>query len=226
MPTQKNDADIRDAVLRELAWDSKTADTQVGVQVEDGVVTLGGTVHNWAMRNAAAAAAHRVAAVKDVANDLQVVPPKDSDLSDTGIAKAVRQILEWDALIPDRSIRSTVGMGVVTLEGNVTTQMERDEAEQAVARLRGVRRVDNRLRIERHPMPEVIETSIFEALARRALREGTHLKVMVHDSAVRIEGTVQSADERRAVLGAVRGTRGVQVIEDFLSVDEKGRRNQ
>ena len=71
-PSGKTDTDVRNDVLSELAWDSRIDEKQIGVQVEQGVVTLGGTVDDLATSTAAVEAADRVAGVKDVANELQV----------------------------------------------------------------------------------------------------------------------------------------------------------
>ena len=224
MPTRKPDLDIRNDVLRELAWDSRIAEKQIGVQVDDGVVTLGGTVENWATRNAAAEAAHQVAGVKDVANELRVNAVLSAHLTDTDIAKAVRQALEWDALLPDSEIRSTVGGGVVALEGIVTTPIQREEAERIVGRLKGVKHVDNRLQIRRLSGPDAVEASIRQALNRRAVREAARIEVRVSDGGeVIVEGSVQSAEERTAVLGAIRGTGGVQTVDDRLCVESPSR---
>jgi osmotically-inducible protein OsmY len=218
MLTRKTDMDIRDDVLRELAWDSRIAEKQIGVQVEDGVVTLGGTVDSLATRNAAAEAAHQVACVKDVANELRVETA--AHLTDTEIAKAVRHALEWDALVPEREIRSTVGDGVVSLEGIVATPIQGEEAERIVACLKGVKRVENRLQVRSMSEPDAVVASIRQALNRRAIREADRIHVRVADGGqVIVEGIVQSAEERCAVLGAIRGTGGVQAIEDRLCVE-------
>lgn len=224
-PAGKTDTDVRNDVLSELAWDSRIDEKQIGVQVDHGVVTLGGTVDDLATSAAAVEAAHRVAGVKDVANELQVKSEQSAHLTDTDIAKAVRHVLEWDALIPDREIHCTVTAGVVTLEGAVTTPIEREEVERVVGRLRGVRRLDNRLQVSRVLEADAVGASIRQALNRRSVREAAHLTVRVREGRVVVEGAVQSRDERSAILGAVRGTRGVQSIEDRLTVepDEPGR---
>lgn len=220
--TGKTDTDIRNDVLSELAWDSRIDERQIGVQVDQGTVTLGGTVDDLATSAAAVEAAHRVAGVKDVANELQVKSAQSTHLTDTEIAQAVRQSLEWDALIPDKEIRSTVTAGVVVLEGVVTTPIQREEVERVVGRLKGIRRLDNRLQVSRVLEPDAVAAAIRQALNRRAVREATHLMVRVHDGRVIIEGAVQSPEERSAILGAIRGTRGVQAIEDRLRVEPDG----
>jgi len=217
--TGKTDIDIRNDVLSELAWDSRIDEKQIGVQVDQGVVTLGGTVDDLAISAAAVEAAHRVAGVKDVANELQVKSAQAAHLTDTDVARAVRHALEWDALIPDQEIRSTVTAGVVVLDGIVATPIQREEVARVVGRLNGIRRLDNRLQVSRVAEPDAVAASIRQALNRRAVREAAHLTLKVADGRVIVEGAVQSGEERSAILGAIRGTRGVQAIEDRLSVE-------
>jgi osmotically-inducible protein OsmY len=217
-PSGKTDSDIRNDVESELSWDNRVGSKQIGVQVDHGVVTLGGTVEDWATCLAAVEAAHRVAGVKDVANELQARNTLSAHLTDTDIAKAVRHALEGDAVIPDRDIRTTVAGGVVVLDGIVTTPIQREEAERIVSRLKGVSRLENHLRISRIAEPDAVAASIRQALNRRAVREASHIVVRVDEGRVTVEGIVQSREERLAVLGAIRGTRGVQTIDDRLSV--------
>jgi len=64
---------------------------------------------------------------------------------------------------------------------------------------------------------------IRQALERRAVREAARLSIRVVDGCVIVEGIAQSREERSAILGAVRGTRGVQSIDDRLSVEPEAR---
>ena len=59
---RKSDEHIHQEVLRELRWDSRVDETEVGVEVDQGVVTLTGTVASYPKKLAAQAAAHRVPA--------------------------------------------------------------------------------------------------------------------------------------------------------------------
>src|ERR1700675_3922900 len=115
-PIKKTDTQIHHDVLEELKWDSRVDETEVGLQVASGVVTLTGTVTSWAKRVAAQEAAHRVIGVLDVANDLRVKVPGGLTRTDTEIAQAVRRALEWDVFVPEEKITSTVADGFVTLD--------------------------------------------------------------------------------------------------------------
>ena len=221
-PAGKTDTDVRNDVMSELSWDSRIGETQIGVQVDHGVVTLGGSVEDWATCRAALEAAHRVAGVKDVANELQVRNSLTAHLTDTDIARAVRHALEWDALVPEKDIRSTVAGGMVVLEGVVATPGQRDEAERVVGGLRGIKRLINRLQISELGDADAVGASIRQALNRRAIREASQIEVRVDQGHVTVEGTAQSRQERLAILGAIRGTRGVQTIDDRLTVEPEG----
>jgi osmotically-inducible protein OsmY len=215
----RTDADIQQAVLRELKWDTRVDETDVGVEVDSGVVTLTGTVDGWGKRLAAQEAAHRVIGVLDVANDIQVKVPGTAGRTDTEIARAVRQALEWDIFVPESRIRSTVSGGQVTLEGEVEFWSQRDDAEKAVRNLLGVRHVANLITIKPpQVLPSDVRKSIRDALERHADREAERIDLSVQDGRVSLSGVVHSWTEREAVVGAARGTPGVRSIDDHLRI--------
>jgi osmotically-inducible protein OsmY len=220
----KSDAEIQQAVLRELKWDTRVKETDVGVQVANGIVTLSGTVPSWAKREAAQEAAHRVAGVLDVANDVIVRFSGGEERSDTDLAFAVRSALEWDVLVPDTRIRSTISHGDVTLEGDVDYAHEREDAVRAVRNLRGVRSVSNRIELKPPPVTsEDLRASIEAALERQAEREAQHLSLRVERGSVTVSGSVRSSAEKAAVLGTVRGTAGVRQLNDDLRIERDAR---
>ncbi len=219
---RKNDQDIKADIAREFAWDTRVASTEIGVQVKNGIVTLAGTVDSWAKVRAAAEAAHRVSGVLDVANDLVVNPAGGAHRSDADIAQAVRHALEWDITVPDRQIHSTVSGGIVTLEGTVASWSQRTDAERAVERLTGVKRVANVIKIEPEERASIsdVRAAVETALGRQAAREASRIDLMLRGGGtVDAVGTVNSLREKQAVLGAIRGTRGVREVSDHLSVE-------
>ncbi|HKY27961.1 MAG TPA: BON domain-containing protein [Pyrinomonadaceae bacterium] len=217
---KKPDYEIKQQVLRELKWDSRIAWAQIGADVHDGIVTLTGTVRSYAAKSAAQQAAHRVAGVLDVANDIEVRPSGTFARTDAEIAKAVRHTLEWDALVPDERIKSTVSGGWVTLEGNVDLWREREDAERSVLKLAGVVGVINQITIiPRQVDPEELRDEIEDALERRAEREADRLRIEVKDGAVELWGRVHSWQEKRAVLGSIGHMPGVMALKEHLRID-------
>jgi len=215
----KTDLQVQQDVMRELQWDTRIGQTEVGIEVDKGIVTLTGTVDSYAKKWAAKEAAHRVAGVLDVANDIQVHFPGSSQKTDAEIARAVRHALEWDAFVPDRKIRSTVSDGWVTLEGEIEFLREREDAATAVRNLAGVKGVWNQITVKAKKVePGEIRKKIEEALERRAEREAERIRVEVDDGTVTLTGRVRSWFEKDAVVGAVGHAPGVRSVSDNLRV--------
>ena len=81
---RKSDIQIQQDVMRELRWDTRIGSTEVGVEVDKGIVSLTGTVENFAKKHAATEAAHRVAGVLDVANDVAVADAAVAQAAEVG----------------------------------------------------------------------------------------------------------------------------------------------
>ena len=217
---RKSDSEIKQQVLRELKWDSRIAWSEIGVEVFEGVVTLTGAVNSYAKKQAAQDAAHRIDGVLDVANEIEVRPIGEFTRTDSDIALAVRHVLQWDALVPDERIQSTVSDGWVTLEGEVNVWRERQDAETSVLRLEGVVGVINKITIAHSQVDaEELREEIEYALERRADREAGRLRIEVHDGEVDLFGRVHSWQEKRAVVGSISHAPGVSEIRDHLRID-------
>lgn len=218
--SSKSDAQIRADVLHELKWDTTVDEAEVGVQVKGGIVTLTGTVSAYPRRLAAVDAVHRVQGVLDVVDDMRVRIPSPSERSDHDIAQAVRSALQWDVLVPDERITSTVARGEVTLHGTVDTWMQRYNAERAVMHLTGVRSVINRIAIAATSAdPGLIKRQIEDALERRSERDAKRLGISVRDGVVVVTGVVKSWGEKNLIERTVSFAPGVRRVEDRTVVD-------
>ena len=219
MSTTHQDDALCCQVIDELGWDTGVDARDIRIKVSDGVVTLTGETQSYAGKIAAQEAAHRVLGVRDVANDINVLPA--TSFSDTEIAHAVRHALKWHPGIPHESIQTTVADGVVTLSGSVYRLRQRDEAEEAVRDLIGVRGIQNLIQIDsKAAVSEAARDAIHAALERQAGREADRIKVSVEsDGTVTVAGNVNTWAERRAVLGAAGHAPGVASVQDFLTVN-------
>lgn len=219
MTERRPDADIHRDVLEELRGDGRIRETDVGVLVHDHVVTLTGNVPTFSMKVAAQEVAHRVEGVLDVVNDVEVRLAGVGAPDDTAIAHAVREALAAEPRIPEANIHTTTCHGIVTLEGHVETPAQRDEASNALRRLRGVVGIINRLDIARPPARhDELRNAVQQAIQRHALREADRIVIDVANGVVTLRGAVDSWPERRAIVGGVRGAPGVIEVVDELSV--------
>ena len=217
----KTDKEIQKDVMKELDWDPQVDAVEVGVQVKDGLVTLTGTIGNYAKKLAAKRAAHRVTGVLDVVNNLSVELADLHKKSDQEVAKAVRHALEWDVLVPDTKIHSTVANGYVTLDGQLESWADKMAAEVALEHLAGVKGVINQIEVKPQMRidSEKIRTAIESALERQAEREADRIGIKVQDGVVTLTGSVRSWTEKNAVHNVAAFTPGVRRIDDLLMVD-------
>jgi len=217
---RRSDIELAQRIMREMKWDSRIDWASINVRVSDSVVTLTGTVPSYAQKIAAQSAAHRVTGVLDVVNDIEVKPVDELVRTDTQIASAVRASLEWNALVPNELIQSTVSHGWVTLGGEVDFWRERGDAEDAIRKLAGVVGVTNKITVRKQPInSQEVRAEIESALERRADREAERIRVEVNDGAVDLFGRVHSWQEKRAVVGSISHAPGVIQVRDHLRID-------
>lgn len=214
----RTDADIKRDVETELRWNPAVDATDVAVAVKDGVVTLTGFVKSYSQKWEAEEAAKSIAGVAAVANDIEVRLPNADKRPDPEIARdAVAAIRAQLPSIADH-IRVIVQNGWVTLEGDVEWQYQRNLAEMAVTRLKGVMGVYNQIQVKPSAAPSDVKRKIEEALKRSAEVEAKNITVEVNGSEVTLKGTVHSWVERKEAEKAAWQAPGVTKVHNRLTV--------
>ena len=212
---RKTDKQIQLDVLAELDRDFRFRPAEIGVEVDQGVVTLTGTVSSYLKIGQAAELATAVSGVRDIANKLTVQGAPSSD--DTQIAKTVRETLLWDADVPEERIESVVRDGVVMLKGTVDYQFQRQATRDAVARLFGVRSVNDHMIVA----PKIrsdreIHDEIKATLRRRLPLED--IAVSVDGGAVTLLGKVERYRSRSEAEQAAWSTSAVKTVLNKIVV--------
>ncbi len=213
----KEDSDLRRKVIDELEFDPAIDATTIAVAVEDGVVTLSGTVPNYAQKNSAERAVKRIAGVKAVAEDL-VVKLVGSPRTDTDIAHTAMTNLRSNVNVPADTVRLTVENGWITLEGELEWQYQRAAAEGSVKYLQGVKGITDNIRIRSKVDTAGIKAKIQSAFARRAELDAKDITIEAVDGKVTLRGKVQSWSERRQAEEAAWAAQGVTRVEDNLVI--------
>ena len=214
----KSDMELQKDVVAELKWEPRLREEEIGIAVREGVVTLTGTVPDYAQRRTAAQAAERVAGVRAVAQDLTVRVPDVFLRSDTELAHQVVNALAWDVEVPRDAIKAKVEEGWVTLEGEVKWQFERHAAERVVRYLIGIKGVSNLVSIKAHTSPYDVAQKIKAALHRGADADAQKVHVAELNGRVVLTGTVRSWPERADVERAAWSASGVTAVDDRLAV--------
>jgi osmotically-inducible protein OsmY len=142
----KSDEEIREAVKDALVFDPRTLAFQPEVKVENGVVTLRGTVDNLKARRSAAQDAVNTIGVHRVKNLLKV--RSKEDLTDAQVEQEIRDALSRDAIVQKAQVKVGVEDGEVQLYGTVDSYFERFQAEDVAARVPGVSTIRNHLDVD------------------------------------------------------------------------------
>jgi osmotically-inducible protein OsmY len=214
----RSDSDIRRDVEDELRWDPDIAATDIAVGVGNGVVTLAGFVRSYMQKYEAESDAKRVAGVVAVANDIEVRLPNIDERPDPDIARdAIARIKSelpyaWDG------IRVVVKSGWLTLEGDVEWYYQKERAEEAVRRVRGVKSVTNSIQIKPRVAPMEIRRKIEEALRRAAEIDASRVTVETNGGEVILRGSVRSWVERQEAERAAWAAPGVWKVDNRIIV--------
>ena len=212
------DQDLRQNVIDELNFEPSVNAAHIGVGVDDGVVILSGHVSSYAEKVAAEQAVRRIRGVRGVALEIEVRYPNHKQTADDEIAKRALSIVAWDALVPRDAVNVTVEKGWVTIRGEVRWQWQKRTVEDAIRRLSGVVGIINLVVVKPDVAAADVQEKIERALARNAQMEAKAIKVKVDGAKVRLEGTVDSWDDRFVAETAAWSVPGVREVDDRLKV--------
>jgi len=214
------DTHIRDDVQREMFYTPGLNAARIGVSVENGVVTLSGSVDTYEQKLAALRAAERIANVRAVACELQVRLPGPHVASSTGLAQAVANVLAWNSAVSPDRIRVRVENSWITLEGTVDWPYQKDAAARVVAELTGVKGVDNLISVNPALDAEGVKEQIESALRRSPTVEDRNILVEVNNDKVVLHGEVHSIAEREEAEKIAWSAPGVADVANHILIAE------
>lgn len=217
----KTDAQIQKDVIDQIKWEPALNASEIGVAVKNGVVTLSGIVDSFSQKIAVEIAARKVTGVKAVAEDIQVGVSPIYRRTDTEIAQAILNAFKWNTSVPDDKIEIKVEDGVVTLDGEVEWDYQRNAAKNAVERLAGVRRINNFISIKQKVIASDVKQKITAALQRSATIDAGKIAVEVTGNKVVLTGKVRSFAEEQDAVDAAWSAPGVSSVEDRLEMQEE-----
>ena len=219
-PASRNDAQIQNVVAHKMA--SKKPLGNVKSSVEDGIVTLTGTVDLYQRKLDAAKLARKTANVQGVRNLIMVEGPDvpDAQLEDKLATKLTYVRSGYDSAFNYFAIG--VKDGVVTVEGQDRTGIGRDEAMADIANMPGVKDVIDHVSIAPVSMfDDGIRLRAMRAiyrdpvLSRYAMDPARPIRIIVANGHVTLYGEVDNNADKN-----IAGIRAGQIFGAF-SVENK-----
>jgi hyperosmotically inducible periplasmic protein len=149
-----NDQELRDKLAKSLAYDrvgyGTTPFNNINIAVQNGVVTLSGTVYGPNDKDSALGLVSHTPGVRDVVDNLEVAPVSQmDDQLRIRLARAIYgdPVLNRYAMDPAKPIRITVVNGNVVLSGVVDNKMAKDVAGVRANSVPGVFKVTNNIQV-------------------------------------------------------------------------------
>lgn len=220
------DNQIQTAVTHKLVAKSQFSNVQASV--EDGIVTLTGTVDLYQRKLDAARLARKTASVQGVRNLITVAGPNVSDAQlEQKLAQKLRFVrVGFDSTFDYFALG--VKDGVVTVEGQDRTGVGRDEALADIANMPGVKDVINNISVEpvstmddglrRRAARLIYGDSI---LSRYATDPARPIRIIVANGHVTLYGSVDSTLDKQVAGMRANQLHGAFSVENNLQVEGK-----
>lgn len=221
--------DVEDALFADPATDT----WEIQSSVNEGVVTLSGTVNSWQEKELAATVVKGVDGVTGIVNNISV--DYTGDRPDIEILNEVKSAMAWNVRLDDGLIDVSVADGVVDLGGKVGSLYEKNLAT-TIAHVAGVKKVNtSNLEIDSEARDEMerndflvdksdsdIEEAIMDALQRHPRVHAENIEVEVNNNVASLSGTVDNLKAARAAAEVANNTRGVIATDkNALAVENK-----
>ena len=142
--------------------------------------------------------------------------------SDSEIERDVKEEPQWDPDLDATDIAVSAKKGVVTLTGFVRSYTDKYEAEAAAKRVAGVAGVANDIEVrmpsvDERPDPEIARDAV-AAIKSQLPISSEHIKVVVKNGWVTLEGQVEWQYQRSTAETAVRRIKGVKGVSNLIQL--------
>ena len=202
-----DDKALRRTLIAVLDREPSINAAQIGVAVENGIVTLTGRVKSSVEKVTAERAVRRVNGVRAVVPSLAICGA-GKKASDDEIARRARVGIAWRTLIPEGTVTVQVENGWVTLTGTVEDAYERKEAEAAVRKLDDVAEVTNLIETRTATQEPGTDRQIEELFKQQA--EADAIRLTIGNDSGTLRGTMPVAHPASFLEAVFRiGERGV-----------------
>ena len=215
----KTNEDLQRDVQDAIKWEPLLNAAEIGVTVQNGVVTLTGVVDSYSKKTEAEDAAKHVAGVKAVVEKIEIKFANSWKINDSEIADEVLNAFRGNTEVPGSKVKVKVEDGWVTLEGEFTWYYQKEAAGKSVKNLPGVKGVSNKITIRSETHDAIEKREIERAFVRNWSMCDQTIDVHVTGKSVTLRGIVDSLYQKEEAGHIARSAPGVWSVDNELVVE-------
>jgi osmotically-inducible protein OsmY len=215
----RNNADLQKDVQDAIKWEPLLHAAEVGVTVDNGVVTLTGSVNSYAKKIEAENATKNVSGVKAIVEKIDVKYPNSfAKKDDNEIATDVLNAMRWDAMVPHEDLKVKVENGWVNLDGELHWNFQKEAAKNSIKNLTGVMGVINNIKIQPTTKDTIEKKDVEQGFKRSWTLDSDNINVNVDGRKVTLNGTVGSIYQKEEAGRIAWNTPGIWDLDNLLKV--------
>lgn len=216
---------IENDVVNQLQWDNRVDETDIHVEVSNGVVNLTGSVPRYLSKKAAEADAQNVFGVIRLANNLQISHPPNLPVpSDDYLRESIQNTLMNNPDVNMVDLEIMVNGGIVNLEGTVDAYWKKIHTETLIELEPGVVGIENHLAVvpTDDVSDQIIASEIVQSLEANPDINAEDIDVTVERGIVTLTGIVPGWNVHKAAYEAALYKSGVIDVKNLLVVSGIG----
>jgi hyperosmotically inducible protein len=202
----------------------------IRIQSKDGVVTLTGTVSEESHKSLAQETVAGLPGVESIDNRLEVNGEHPAEKSDTWLKAKVKTTLLFHRNV---SAMTDVNAkdGIVTLQGDATSQAQKDLTTEYVKDVEGVKDVKNEMTVSKNS--KTTEQTAGEKVDDASITAQVKISLLFHRSTsalntivvtdygvVTLSGKARNAAEKDLVTKLVSDLKGVKSVKNQMTIEE------
>ena len=222
----KTDDRIESSARKSYVFKTYLKADDIKIQSKDGVVTLTGSVSEESHKSLAEETVAGLPGVKTVDNKLEVKGERPAENSDTWLMMKVKTTLLFHRSVSGSKTEVNVKDGIVTLQGEATSQAQKDLTTEYAKDIEGVKDVKNEMVVSKtskttRTVSEKIDDASITAQVKMTLlyhrsTSALNTSVTTRKGVVTLSGKAKNASEKDLATKLVNDVHGVKSVKNLM----------
>ncbi len=217
----KDNNQLYEDIREKLDFEPSIDPRNLTYSVDNGVVTINGSLSSYIEKQAVKRAVYSVLGVKGIADETIIEHRSASQPNDKDIVTAVTRVLDWEGTLGGSDIKVTVENGIVTLSGKAPWFYQKENAERVIRYLDGIVCINNQIQVDPRlaiETPDQVKEKIKKELVRHALLDAKSICVEILGTRITLQGHVESWAEYKEASHIAWSIPGVSHVDNQILI--------